>query len=171
MLLSTTVVYAYVSFSWTSPTEPFRTWVPPKNRIPAIETYIQVVSSNVDNSFHSTNRIHDNLPRDEREAIQSTLDGMHSCGDLTDKAHDFLSPTDCRPARFYLLPKIHKPGNPGRPIVSGNGSPTENISMYVDHFIKPLVPQAASYIHDTPDFLRKLEAIKHQIPSTAMMPS
>ena len=43
------------------------------------------------------------------------------------------------------------------------------ISMYVDHFIKPLVPQAASYIHDTPDFLRKLEAIKHQIPSTAII--
>ena len=24
--------------------------------------------------------------------------------------------------RFYLLPKIHKPGNPGRPIVASNGA-------------------------------------------------
>ncbi len=36
--------------------------------------------------------------------------------------------------------------------------------MYVDHFIKPLVPQAASYIHDTPDFL-----IKHQITRTTII--
>ena len=27
--------------------------------------------------------------------------------------------------RFYLLPKIHKVNNPGRPIVSANGNPTE----------------------------------------------
>ncbi|PIK58362.1 hypothetical protein BSL78_04750 [Apostichopus japonicus] len=75
----------------------------------------------------------------------------------------------CKAARFYLLPKIHKPGNPGRPIISGNGSPTEKISLFVDHFIKPLVPQINSYIHDTPDFLRKLEDIKNQIPSTAII--
>ncbi|XP_072042799.1 uncharacterized protein [Amphiura filiformis] len=101
------------------------------------------------------------------QQIKTTLDDMHARV-LTDKAHAFLSPTDSKAARFYLLPKIHKPVNPGRPIVSGNGSPTENISLYVDHFIKPLVSQTPSYIHDTPDFLRKLEATKDQIPSTAI---
>ena len=46
----------------------------------------------------------------------------------------------------------------------------ENISLFfVDNFIKPLVSQAPSYIHDTPDFLRKLEAFKNQIPSTAII--
>ena len=209
--------------------EPFRkksTWVPPKNRVPAMETYVQVVSSQVNNSANSTRRTYDNLPREERQAlnslrtrtdiiikpadkgsavvvmdrqkyidetmkhlnnrtnyvlldsdptdsfsqqIQTTLDDMRAREELTNKAHDFLSPKDSKAARFYLLPKIHKPGNPGRPIVSGNGSPTENISLFVDHFIKPLVPQVPSYIHDTPDFLRKLEAIKDQIPSTAII--
>ncbi len=52
--------------------------------------------------------------------IQSTLDDMHARGDLTDNAHDFHSPTFCRPAHFYLLPKIYKPVNPGRRIVPGN---------------------------------------------------
>ncbi|GFO04317.1 hypothetical protein PoB_003082200 [Plakobranchus ocellatus] len=28
------------------------------------------------------------------------------------------------PDRLYILPKIHKEGNPGRPILSGNGCPT-----------------------------------------------
>ena len=101
--------------------------------------------------------------------IQSTLDDMKDREHLSRKAHKFLSPINTKPARFYLLPKIHKPGNPGRPILSGNGSPTENISLYVDHYIKPLVSLAPSYIHDTPDFLRKLNSIKDQIPETAII--
>ena len=28
--------------------------------------------------------------------------------------------THLSPGRFYILPKIHKEGNPGRPIFSGN---------------------------------------------------
>ena len=207
--------------------EPFyqkSTWTPPKNRVPSLETYIQAVSSQV----HSTDTIrpHDNLPREERQAlsslknrvdiiikpadkgsavvvmdrqqyideamkhlnnqshyspldsdptcnfsqqIQSTLDNMKERNHLSEKAHKFLSPTNAKPARFYLLPKIHKPGNPGRPILSGNGSPTENISLFVDHSIKPLVSNSPSYIHDTPDFLRKLNDIKDQIPETAII--
>ncbi|XP_041472561.1 uncharacterized protein LOC121421826 [Lytechinus variegatus] len=67
------------------------------------------------------------------------------------------------------MTEIHKPGNPGRPILSGNGSPTENISLFVDYHIKPLVSRAPSYIHDTPEFLRKLNDIKDQIPETAII--
>ena len=44
-----------------------------------------------------------------------------------------------RPARFYLLPKIHKPGNPGRPIVASSEAPTEKISEFLDHNIRPLL--------------------------------
>merc|ERR1712002_1295746 len=40
---------------------------------------------------------------------------------------------------------------------------------FVDHHIKPLVSLAPSYIHDTPDFLRKLDDIKGQIPETAII--
>ena len=63
--------------------------------------------------------------------------------------------------RFYTLPKIHKPGSPppGRPIVSGNGSVTEIIFSFVDYFLKDLVPSLDSYIQDTTDFLRKLDAL------------
>ncbi|XP_072014969.1 uncharacterized protein [Amphiura filiformis] len=161
-----------------------------------METYVQVVSSQVNNSANSSHRTQDNLAHEEHQAlkslrtrtdiifkpadkgsavvvmdrqkyidetmkhlnnhtiyalidndpadsfsqqIQTTLDDKYACDEISDEAHAYLSPTDSKAARFYLLPKIHKPGNPGRPIVSGNGSPTENISLYVDHFIKPLV--------------------------------
>ena len=44
----------------------------------------------------------------------------------------YLVQTNVKPGRFYILPKIHKTGNPGRPIVSSNSHPTERISQFVD---------------------------------------
>ena len=32
---------------------------------------------------------------------------------------------------FYVLPEVHKPGNPGRPVLNGIGSITEKLSTYV----------------------------------------
>ena len=66
----------------------------------------------------------------------------------------YAVPVDSKPARFYILPKVHKTGCPGRPIVSAVGSPTEGLSELVDHFIQPFVPNIPSYIRDTQDFFR-----------------
>ena len=61
-----------------------------------------------------------------------------------------------RPGRLYLLPKLHKPGCPGRPLISGCSTPTERISELVDSNSTPMVPRINSYIKDRNDFLRKL---------------
>jgi hypothetical protein len=54
---------------------------------------------------------------------------------------EYLNPEDPKPCRFYLLPKIHKENNPGRPIVSANGHPTEKISEFIDfHLILESTP-------------------------------
>ena len=39
---------------------------------------------------------------------------------------------------FYKLPKIHKHGNPDRPIISSNSHPTEKMSESVEYHLKPL---------------------------------
>ena len=52
-----------------------------------------------------------------------------------------------KPGRFYILLKIHKPGNPGRPIVSSSSNPTERISHFVDHHLQPY------YVKDANSFL------------------
>ena len=49
---------------------------------------------------------------------------------------------------------------PERPIISGCGSITENISLFLDHHSKHLVPEIDSYLQDTPDLLRQLEDLK-----------
>ena len=65
-------------------------------------------------------------------------------------------------ARLYLLPKISQVHC--IPIISGNGLPSEQ----VDSFLRPLAPQT-SHIHDTPDFLQKLDIVKDQIPVTVIV--
>ena len=44
---------------------------------------------------------------------------------------------------------IHKPNNPGRPIVSACSCPTELISSYLDKIMAPIVKTLPSYIKDS----------------------
>ncbi|XP_059571208.1 uncharacterized protein LOC132244181 [Alligator mississippiensis] len=67
-----------------------------------------------------------------------------------------------------MLPKIHKQGNPGRPIISNHGTPTEEISGFVESILKPLVTHRASFVQDAIDFLRKLKNIDH-LPSNTLL--
>ena len=63
-----------------------------------------------------------------------------------------------------MLPKIHKdPLNPPvRPIVSGSGGPTENISQLVDHFIGKIVPLSQPYIRDSTHLINTLSGFTVQ---------
>ena len=81
----------------------------------------------------------------------------------------YLTPTEPWTAHFYHLPKIHKAGNPGRPIVSSCGAPTERISEYVHHHLCPLVVQIPSYLRDTTDFLRKLSTLEMLPPGSILV--
>ena len=80
---------------------------------------------------------------------------------------DFLRPGDARTSRLYILPKIHK-DIPGRLIVSSCGTPTKNISLFVDYHLHPLVKKIPSYIKDTNDFLVKLNEIQN-LPSECLL--
>ncbi len=82
----------------------------------------------------------------------------------------FLTPSvNARTPIFYMLPKIHKPNVPGRPIISGCNSPTANLSKYMDHYLKPIVRNIASYIQDTTHFLRILKEQDGLIPPDALL--
>ena len=73
-----------------------------------------------------------------------------------------------KPGRFYILLKIHKTENPGRPIGSSNSHPTERISQFVDRHINPLVSTLDSHIKDTTDFLNKLSNLGN-LPDDAIL--
>ena len=68
---------------------------------------------------------------------------------IDDKMKKTLYNKAPRIPNFYMLPKVHKTENPGRPTVNGIGSITEKISAYVDQEISHLVPRIPSYLKDT----------------------
>ena len=72
--------------------------------------------------------------------------------------------------KLYFLPKIHKRlrSVPGRPVISNCGTPTEKVSEYLDHILKPVMQESWSYIKDSGDFLKK---VKHlgKIPDGAIL--
>ena len=82
---------------------------------------------------------------------------------------------DPKPGNLYFLPKIHKkpgdPNPPGRPICNSRGTPTENISQWVDDQLAPLVRELPSYLQDDNDFLRKIQAINetHTLPPDSIL--
>ena len=92
-------------------------------------------------------------------------------GEIDQQVYSYLLPRRSRPARFYILLKIHKnkQNPPGRPIVSANSHPTENISQFVDSHLNPLVPKLPSYIKDTTHFLKKLDDLKELPPGSLLV--
>ncbi|CAH3148882.1 unnamed protein product, partial [Porites lobata] len=65
-----------------------------------------------------------------------------------------------RTSKFYLLPKIHNPGNPGRPIVFARSCPTELLFLYLDHVTAPFVRSLDSYVKDTTHMLNILDSFR-----------
>ena len=90
--------------------------------------------------------------------------------DILEKAeYDVLKQDNVKPGKFYCTFKVHKEYNengipPVRPIISGSGSLTENIGIFVDHHLKNLSNKHPTYIKDTPDFLNHIETINNGAP-------
>ncbi|XP_040212985.1 uncharacterized protein LOC120943646 [Rana temporaria] len=83
----------------------------------------------------------------------------HQRGLIDQDLYNYLNIRNPRTATFYALPKIHKHPltPPGRPIVSGIGSLTENASRFVDSILMPHVLTLPSYTRDTLDLLKQIE--------------
>ena len=86
------------------------------------------------------------------------LDRLHVQNVLTHDMLSYAKTFNSKPARFYCLPKIHKPGVPGRPVSSCSGTLCENSSKIVDWFLKPLLSTIPSYLKDTNDFLSRVKS-------------
>ena len=111
---------------------------------------------------------------DAKEKIIVTLKEALDDGIITQSDYKAMNPEDRNAAKFYCNYKVHKAHDsipPERPIISGSGSITENISIYVDHHKKHIATQHQSYLQDTPHILRIIEKVNQgpKLPLNAIL--
>ena len=131
------------------------------------EDYIEKARSQLSNANYYKKLASDPTPTYAAE-IKQFVNLMFERRLIDKHTKEFLTPNAPKISRLYLLPKLHKTGIPGRPIVASNGCPTENISRFVDHYLQPLTVCIPSYIRDTTDFLSKLRELP-PLPSGSLL--
>ena len=97
----------------------------------------------------------------DTEKIKSEINNLKNENLLTLRTANSLLEEKIKTPAFHLLPKIHKANNPGRPVISSVNCHTSRISEFVDYYLQPEVKKLKSYVKDTTDFIKKIEAIDH----------
>ena len=83
------------------------------------------------------------IPRDPSNKIKAQLitklRKIKKETNLDEGTYKAMYPTGCVLPKFYGLSKIHKTGNPLRPIISSRGSVTYRVAKVLSKELKPLV--------------------------------
>ena len=91
-------------------------------------------------------------------SIDYLLQNFLNKGLLDKNSITFCSPPKkARPARLYMLKKLHKNPTGIRPIVSSCESPTENISQFLDFWLQPLMKALPSYLKNTIELINEIK--------------
>ena len=99
-----------------------------------------------DTSFYA--KVNKDLTSTNQQIVKSTINHLIVKQELPDIATNLVITTP-RTSCIYFLPKIHKPNNPGRPIVSACSCPTGLISTYLDKIMAPIIRSLPSYVKDS----------------------
>ena len=88
-----------------------------------------------------------------REQLMSTY-----CQFIVPNVARFLRSYDpfFTPAKFYVIPKIHKTPMVGRPIAASHSYITRPISIFVDELVKPKI-RMPTVLRDSSELIRLLE--------------
>ncbi|XP_072030155.1 uncharacterized protein [Amphiura filiformis] len=98
-----------------------------------------------------------------QKLVSDTVKNMIKKKELPPSAKNLIHPCP-QAANFYMLPKIHKPNTPGRPIVSSHSCPTVYVATFLDSVLTPIVAGLPTFIQDSPHTLRILQDFKFNDP-------
>ena len=93
-------------------------------------------------------KVSDDLTPTHSALVRDTVQSCISNDELPEEAAVLAIP-EAKTSNFYLLPKIHKTNNPGRPIVSACSCPTVQISAFLDSIFTPINQALPTYLKDT----------------------
>ena len=125
-----------------------------------IEDYIKEAERQL-NDVNSYKKLDNDPTLVYNDIVNEAIDTLQNKNLIRKKVADSLKITHPTTPKFHTLPKIHKPDNPGRPVVNSIDSHTSKISKFVDFYLQPLAQRLPSYIKDTSHFLRKLNSRKN----------
>ncbi|BHF74009.1 hypothetical protein SprV_0401709300 [Sparganum proliferum] len=97
--------------------------------------------------------------RSDEEEINTTLARLQSNGAISKAERLAIKPTDSAMARFYGLPKIHKPDAPLRPIVYLRGTPTSNLAKWLFRRLNCLTSGSDTTVRSAVHFLERLQGL------------
>ena len=100
------------------------------------------------------------------KTVNDTIERFKKDRTIPTKIAHGLITSKPRTPKFYILPKIHKENNPGRPVISSINCHTSKISKYVDYHLQPIIKQIPSCVQDTNDFINKIN--NHNIPKESI---
>ena len=106
------------------------------------------------------------LPRDPTNRIKAQLITKLRISKreniLDEGTYKTMYPTGCIPPKFYGLPKIHKTGNPLRPIVSSRESFTYGVTKVLSKVLKPLAGKSPHHVQSTSEFVNRAKGLTLQ---------
>ena len=71
--------------------------------------------------------------------INTVIDNFKKQNLRTEKTANTFKLENSKAPKFYTSPKIHKKGNPWRPVVNSINSDTSTLSKLVNHYFQPYV--------------------------------
>ena len=106
-------------------------------------------------------KVDEEIIEETKKKIKDVLEDGLKNKIITKEEMEAMDPSEKKPAKFYQIFEVHKEHeiDRERPIISGSGSYTENISLYVEHHLKEHANKHHSYLQDSPDFLGELEKL------------
>ena len=112
-------------------------------------------------------KLDNDISPDTAKMVHEVITDLYQSKDIDKATASYLDPLESLEKKtpvFFMLPKIHKQPKTGyrfigRPVVSGCGSPLNRISEFIDHYLLPEVQRLTTYLKDTADTIRKIEAL------------
>ena len=124
-----------------------------------VEDYIKETERQLHNT-ENYKRLNHNPTTTSNDTVNKIIKKFHKENLISKNIAERLKIESPKLPHFYLKPKLHKEGVPGRPVISSVNCHTSKISEYVDYNLQPIVREIPSYVKDTSDFLRKINAIE-----------
>ena len=77
--------------------------------------------------------------------LQSKLRSLKNAKHISAKVYEQVRPVGSQRPRMYGLPKVHKAGNPLRPIISMTNSPQHRLAKWLVTILKPVYDEYSTY--------------------------